>query len=63
MNRGGGGGGLLLLFFHRDVPKILKKKNISLLEIDMGVNSGTRRMIVDIRTHFFLKLNPFSGGR
>ena len=59
-------GGLLLLFSHRDIPKILKMKNFSyawkLLKLTRGVNFGSRRTILDIKTHF-LKLNPFSGGK
>ena len=35
---------------------------LKIAEIDMGVNIGPRRMILDIKTHF-LKLNPFSGGK
>ena len=30
--------------------------------IDMGVNFGAPRTILDIKTHF-LKVNPFSGGK
>ena len=53
----GQSGGLLLLFSHRDIPKILKMKNFSyawkLLKLTWGVNFGSRRTILDIKTHFF----------
>ena len=57
--------GLLLLFCHRDVPKILKMKNFSyvwkLLKLTWGVNFGSRRTILDIKTHFF-KVKPVFRG-
>ena len=31
-------------------------------EIDMGVNFGSGRTILDIKTHFILKLDPSPGG-
>ena len=63
----GQSGGLLLLFSHRDIPKILKMKNFSyawkVLKLTWRVNFGSRRTILDIKTHFFFKLDPFSGGK
>ena len=48
-------GGLLMLFSHGDEPKIFKKEKIFLClkiaEIHMGVNFGSRRKILDIKTH------------
>ena len=35
---------------------------LEIVEIDMGVNFGSRRTILDIKTHF-LKLTPFYGGK
>ena len=35
---------------------------LEIAEVDIGVNFGSRRTILDIKTHF-LKLNPFSGGK
>ena len=61
----GQSGRLLLLFCHRDVPKILKMKNFSyvwkLLKLTWGVNFGSRRTILDIKTHFF-KVKPVFRG-
>ena len=61
----GQSGGLLLLFSHRDVPKILKMKNFScawkLLKLTWVVNFGSRRTILDIKTHFF-KVKPVFRG-
>ena len=56
-----------VLFLSRH-PKNLQNENIFLCleiaEIDMGgVNFGWRRTILDIKTLFFLKLNPFSGDK
>ena len=61
----GQSGGLLLLFSHRDIPKILKMKNFSyawkLLKLTWGVNFGSRRTILDIKTHFS-KVKPVFRG-
>ena len=61
----GQSGGLLLLFSHRDIPKILKMKNFSyawkLLKFTWGVNFGSRRTILDIKTHFFQVKPVFRG--
>ena len=55
----------MLLFSHRDIPKILKMKQsflcLKIAEIDMGVNFGLRRMILDIKTHFFIAKPVFRG--
>ena len=58
-------GGLLLLFSQRD-PKNLQNEKIFLYleiaEIDMGgVNFGSRRKILDIKTHF-LEVKPVFRG-
>ena len=53
------------LFSSRHPKNFENEKNflcLKIAEIDMGVNFGLRRMILDIKTHF-LKLNPFSGGK
>ena len=58
-------GGLLLLFFHQEVPKIQNEKISStwkLLKLTLGggVNFGSRKMILDIKTNFF-KAKPILG--
>ena len=36
---------------------------LKIAKIYMGVNFGSRRTILDIKTRFFLKLTNFSGGK
>ena len=61
--------GVAAALFSSRRPKNFENEKFSLClkiaEIDMGggVNFGSRRTILDIKTHFFLKLNPFSGGK
>ena len=58
-------GGLLLLFRHWDVTEnFTEMKNflcLKIAEIDLGVNFGSRRRILDIKTHF-LKVKPIFRG-
>ena len=35
---------------------------LEIAEVDLGVNFGSRRTILDTKT-YFLKLNPFSEGK
>ena len=61
---GGGGGGCCCSFLIKASQKFTKWKIflcLEIAEIDMGVNFGSRRTILNIKTLFF-KLNPFSGG-
>ena len=59
-------GGVAAVLFSLRRPKNLQNEKIFLCletaEIDVGVNFGSRRTILDIKTNF-LKLNPFSGGK
>ena len=58
--------GVAAAFFSSRSPKNFENEKIFLCfkiaEIDMGVNFGSRRTILDLKTHF-LKLNPFFGGK
>ena len=58
--------GVAAVLFSSRRPKNLQNEKICLYleitEIDMGVNFGSRRTILDIKL-IFLKLNPFSGGK
>ena len=55
--------GVLLLFSPRDVPKISfwSFLHLEIAEIDMGVNFGSRRTILDIKTHFLKVKLVFQG--
>ena len=54
-----GKGGCCCSFLIKDVSKILKMKKFSfarkLLKLASGVNFGSKRSILEIKTHFFLK--------
>ena len=68
INRGGGGGGGGSSFFIKSSRKIFQIKKFSsawkLLKLTWEVNFESRRTILDIKKSlFFLKLNPFSGGK
>ena len=52
---GGGGGVAAALFSSRRPKNFENEKNflcLKIAEIDMGVNFGSRRTILDIKTHF-----------